>query len=91
MVGNTPVPPEALPINVASHSIEMMLSARVILDHESKPATIILTGNQGVELKFPGFAYPFVKNGAQVLAIVSVVQVSPAEPTLKPKLLIAGK
>lgn len=85
-------PPEQFAnINVASHSIELMLEARVITDLEGKPQTIFLTNHNGFELKVPGFAYPFVKNGAQVLSILSIVQVSQQEPTLAPKLLILGK
>ena len=83
----------SLPINVAAHSLEMMLQARVITDAKGTPQTIVLVGPHGVELKFPGMAYPFVENGRQVLAIVSVVQVKELEvaPLAPSKLLIPGK
>jgi hypothetical protein len=60
----------------------MSMTARVISDAQGRPASIILTGPHGMELKAPGEAYPFVKNGHPVLAVMTVMQVSAAEPTL---------
>lgn len=81
---------EGIPINIASHSIEMSLKARVILGTDLKPETIFLE-NQNVSMKFPGFAYPFIKNGALVMCICSMVQVTKVEPlAASGKLLIPG-
>jgi len=85
MAPSTPSPPE---VNIASHSIEMMTRATVLTDLNNVPQLITLTGEHGVKLVFPGFAYPFVKNGVEVLAIVSLVQVTKVEHILKPGGLI---
>lgn len=79
------MPDPALPtVNIASNSIEQSMTARVIFDAKNQPASIILSGQHGSEIKMPGFAFPFVKNGHPVLAIISIVQVSAPEPTLAP-------
>lgn len=77
-----------IPVNIASNSIELGMSARVISDAQGQPASIILSGQHGSEIKMPGFAFPFVKNGHPVLAIISIVQVSAAEPALAPKSIL---
>ena len=77
-------------VNIASNSIETMMDARVILNAAGEPETLIFTGAHGAEIKYPGFAYPFVKSGNKVLVVLTVVQVSIPEPTLAPKLLIPG-
>lgn len=79
------VPPMGPQVNIASNSVEIAMTARVITGADGNPASIILTGDHGSEIKFPGFAFPFVKNGHPVLAILSIVQVAAAEPLVAPK------
>jgi hypothetical protein len=78
-------------VSIQSNSVEFMCNARVITDAQGTAQTIILTGPYGVEMKLPGGAFPFVLNGHNVLAVLSLVQVSEREPSLAPKLLIPGK
>lgn len=63
-------------VRTQAHSIEQAMKARVIMDVDGTPASIILTGAHGSQIKMPGFAFPFVQNGGTVLAIISVVQVT---------------
>lgn len=81
---------EEIPINIAANSLEMQLTARVITDINGKPQTIFLTAAHGVEMKFPGEAYPFIKNGHTVLGVITMLQVSKQEADGKPRLLIPG-
>lgn len=81
---------DGLAVTTSAHSIEMVMKARVLLNGKGEPETIILTGDQGVEMRWPGYGFPFIKNGASVFVITSVVQVSKAEPKLAPQILRPG-
>jgi hypothetical protein len=75
-----PLPPAGPEVNVSAHTVEMGMTARVITDAQGAPVSMVLTGQFGMEVKAPGNAFPFVKNGHPVLVIVSVVQVSAPDP-----------
>jgi hypothetical protein len=84
-------PQAGVPVNIATNSIELGMQARVIMGGNGKPASIILQGPHGSEMKMPGEAFPFVKNGHQVLAIISVVQVSAAPTAAAPAIIRPGQ
>lgn len=83
-----PAPPAGPEINISAHTIEMGMTARVLSDAQGRPASMILTGTHGMEVKAPGEAFPFVKNGHPVLVIVTVVQVTKPDPLAAPKGII---
>lgn len=86
---SNPLQPAA-EVRTQAHTIEMSMTARVISDAQGRPASIILTGQHGMELKAPGEAYPFIKNGAAVLVVATVVQVSMADPLEKTGIIRPG-
>lgn len=88
----SPLPPEAQGqvINTSIHTIEMSMKARVITDAQGRPEKIFLTGDQGVEMSWPGYAFPFIKNGDTVATVTTVVRVGLADTTA-PKIILPGK
>lgn len=81
---------DGVEISTATHTIEMTMRARVVMGADGNPVSTTLVGDHGVEMKWPGFAYPFVRNGAAVLVVTTVVQVARAEPKLAPKIILPG-
>jgi hypothetical protein len=77
---------EGVPVNTAAHTIEMTMVARVLTDDKGVPQKVFLEGDQGVKAEWPGYAFPFIKNGHTILIVTTIVQVSKADPA-KPALI----
>jgi hypothetical protein len=89
---NAKLPPEAQGqvINTSIHTIEMSMKARVVINTAGEPVRIMLTGDQGVEMSWPGYAFPFIKNGDTVATVTTVVRVGLADSTA-PKIILPGR
>lgn len=88
---NEPLPPP-LEVTTSAGSREMGLVAKVIFGADGEAASLILTSQDvpGLKVEMPGWAFPFVKNGHMVLAVLTVVQVAKAEPKLASRILRPG-
>lgn len=86
------LPPEAQGqiINTSIHTIEMSMKARVVINAQGQPQRIYLSGDQGVEMSWPGYAFPFIKNGDTVATVTTVVRVGLADAAA-PKIILPGK
>jgi adenylosuccinate synthase len=86
-----PLPPEAQGsiINTSIHTIEMSMKARVITDAQGKNEKIFLEGDQGVKMEWPGYAFPFIRNGDTVATVTTVVRVGLADAAA-PKIILPG-
>lgn len=84
--------PPPLEVTTSAGSREMGLVAKIVFGADGEAASMILVSQDvpGVKLELPGWAFPFVKNGHTVLAVLTVVQVAKAEPKLAPRILRPG-
>lgn len=80
---------QGLPISTSIHTIEMAMKARVLTGADGKPEKIFLEGDQGVKQEWPGYAFPFIKNGDMVATVTTIVRVGLAD-TAAPKIIIPG-
>lgn len=85
------IPPEAegQPITTSIHTIEMGMKARVITNAHGNPEKIFLEGDQGVKMEWPGYAFPFIRNGDTVATVTTVVRVGLADAAA-PKIILPG-
>jgi hypothetical protein len=80
---------KGLPISTSIHTIEMAMKARVLTGVDGKPEKIFLEGDQGVKAEWPGYAFPFIKNGDMVATVTTIVRVGLAD-TAAPKIILPG-
>lgn len=78
------------PITTSIHTIEMAMKARVLTDAQGKPEKIFLEGDQGVKMEWPGYAFPFVRNGDTVATVTTIVRVGLADAAA-PKIILPAK
>ena len=87
----SPEIPAGPEVRIASNSVDLMCEARVILNAQSEPETLILSNKQlGVEMKLPARAWPFITGRHPVIISLCLFQswIEGAGPGLQ---LIKGK
>lgn len=85
------LPPEAAGqvINTSIHTIEMAMKARVITNAQGQNEKIFLEGDQGVKSEWPGYAFPFIKNGDTIATVTTIIRVGLVDAAA-PKIILPG-